>query len=51
MIIGRATCLSLFGDLQQQDTTDRVPYKQQKFLSHIFGFLKVQAQSTSMVVF
>lgn len=50
MIIGRATCLSLFGDLQQ-DTTDRVPYKQQKFLSHISGFWEVQAQSTSMVVF
>ena len=49
MIIGRATCLSLFGDLQ--DTTDWVTYKQQKFISHISGVWEVQDQSTCMVVF
>ena len=49
MIIGRATCLSLFGGLQ--DTTDWVTYKQQKFISHISGVWEVQDQSTSMVVF
>ena len=43
-------CLSLFG-LLLQNTTGKVAYKQQKFISHNSGGLGLQDQGTSMVVF
>lgn len=50
MIIGRATCLSLFGPLQQ-NMTDWEAYRQQKCISHISGVWEVQDLGTSIVVF
>ena len=38
-------------ELLNQNTTDWVPYEQQKFISHGFGSWEVQDQGTSTVRF